>query len=305
MKILITGATGFIGSYLLRKLCQDNHNIVCLKRASSDLFRVNDIADQVTWINTEDDWECAVKDFKPETIFHLAWNGVSSNDRIIWETQISNINIQQKLLDLALVCKTTKFIGVGSQSEYGDFENKIDESYPEAPKTAYAAVKNASKVLLQTFCEINKVDWYWFRVFPVFGAYESLNWLIPSLIKNICSLESMDLTLGEQKLAYLYVGECANAIASALEVEGRSGIYNICADNPIPLKELVVKIKNKINPDFKLNFGALPYRYGQSMYTEGDTTALRANLYEIQTNEFDIHLDKTITYYIKLYKNEK
>jgi nucleoside-diphosphate-sugar epimerase len=113
----------------------------------------------------------------------------------------------------------------------------------------------------------------------------------------------MDFTPGEQKLPYLYVGECAKAIKAAITADGHSGVYNICSDNPLALKELVARIRDKVRPDFKLNFGAFPYRYGQSMYMEGDTTALRRNIYNIVTSDFEQRLSETIDYYIRKYSN--
>ena len=112
----------------------------------------------------------------------------------------------------------------------------------------------------------------------------------------------MDLTPGEQRLACLYVEEVAKSIASVLNVIGKSGIYNICSDNLISLKDLVIKIKDKINPLFKLNFGALPYRPGQCMYMVGDTKRLADNMYKIDTSDFERHLEETIDYYLKYYK---
>ena len=178
----------------------------------------------------------------------------------------------------------------------------MDEHFPVNPKTAYAAAKVACLDLLTSFCMIHQIAWYWFRLFPLFGPYESDRWLIPSLIKTIFSETSMDLTKGEQRLPYLYVGECANAIASPLLVqEDQSGVYNVCADNAQPLRDLVTKIKDAVNPDFQLNFGALPYRYGQSMLMGGDTTALRKKLYQLDTASFDMRLQETISYYKDYY----
>ena len=111
----------------------------------------------------------------------------------------------------------------------------------------------------------------------------------------------MDLTPGEQLLPYLYVGECAKALTSPLKVGDKSGIYNVCADNPQPLKELVTMIKNKVNPSFKLNFGALPYRYGQSMFMGSHTDKLAQNLYTLDTSSFEERINETIKYYINLY----
>ena len=304
MKAFVTGASGFIGSYLVKALVDDGHEVLCLKRPSSNLESLEQYVDMVKWINNTDDWKSEFRKFKPYIIYNLAWNGVAASDRILWGKQVSNIAMQQELLDLALEVGCKKFVGVGSQSEYGDFNNKIDESFPVNPKTAYAAVKAGSLIIMKSFCEINNIDWYWFRLFPLFGPHEADRWLIPSLIKNIVEQDHMDLTPGEQKLSYLYVGECAKAIEMAINAEGKSGVYNICSDNPMSLKSLVTTIRNKIKPSFKLNFGALPYRYGQCMYMEGDTTALRENIYNLNTSDFDEKLDLTINYYLKKYSNE-
>ena len=302
MKVFLTGATGFIGSFLAKHLIDEGHELLCLKRETSDLFRLETYKDSINWVNTSEDWKNAFKAFCPEIVYNLAWDGVSASDRVKWDKQVHNIVLQQELLDLADECGVKKIVGTGSQSEYGEFEDKIDETYPVNPKTAYAASKVAALVTMKSFCEIHGIDWYWFRLFPLFGPYESDRRLLPSLIKNICTTGYMDLTPGKQKLAYLYVGECAKAIASPINVEGYSGVYNICSDELFSLKELVTMVRDKINPDFKLNFGAQPYRYGQCMYMEGDTSKLRKNLYELKTDDFNQRLDETIAYYLNLYK---
>ena len=301
MKVFLTGATGFIGAYVLRELRSQGHDLLCLKRPTSNLSSLGTAAEQVHWANTDEDWQTIFRNFHPEAVINLAWDGVSSADRVIWQKQVANINFQQELLNLSAKCGVRKFIGIGSQSEYGDFEGVIDESFPVNPKTAYAAVKLACLDLLRCFCEINQIEWYWFRLFPLFGPGESDRWLIPSLIKAMCTKDSMDLTPGEQLLPYLYVGECAKAIVSPLQTGDKSGIYNVCADNPRPLKELVTMIKDKVNPAFKLNFGALPYRFGQSMLMGSHTDKLARNLYTLDTTSFETHLQETINHYVNLY----
>lgn len=298
MKVFITGGTGYIGSYLIKHLIDSGHELLCLKRPNSNLDRLSNYKDKVIWVNNNENWQDKFRSYQPYIVYNLAWNGVSSSDRIIWEKQVQNICLQQELLDLSLECNVQKFVGIGSQSEYGDFQNIVDENYPINPKTAYAAAKCASLTIMKTFCEINHIDWYWFRVFPIFGPGESENWLIPQLIKTICTNGNIDLTPGEQKLPYLYVGECANAIASPIDVTGCSGIYNISSDNPMPLKDLICKIRDMINPNFNLNFGSIPYRFGQSMLMGGDTTSLSKNLYHLQTNSFEEKLKETVNYYV-------
>lgn len=301
MKIFVTGSTGFIGSYLVRQLITDGHQLLCLKRTTSDLSRLGDYASQIPWVNISEDWHEAFRQFQPDAVFNLAWDGVSSADRIIWQKQVRNISFQQQLLNLSAACQVKKFIATGSQSEYGDFSGIIDETYPVNPKTAYAAAKLACLDILKPFCEIHNIEWYWFRLFPLFGPGESDRWLIPSLIKAMCTSKEMDLTPGEQRLPYLYVGECAKALVSPLKTGDKSGIYNVCADNPQPLKSLVTKIKDYVNPEFQLNFGALDYRFGQSMLMGSNTDKLAANLYTLDTASFEARLQETIQYYRNLY----
>lgn len=301
MRVFLTGSSGFIGSYLSKELLSKGHELLCLKRNTSDLYRLGGSVHDIKWVDLTDDWQNAFKQYQPQAVFNLAWDGVFSADRLNWQKQVKNIELQQVLLDLSLESGVKKFIGIGSQSEYGVFDTVVDENYPANPKTAYAASKLACLDLLKSFCSIYNIEWYWFRVFPLFGPYESDKCLIPSLIKTIFIQESMDLTKGEQRLPYLYVGECAKAIASPLNASNKSGVYNVCADNAQPLRDLVTKIKDAVNPDFILNFGALPYRYGQSMFMGGNTQALTENLYKLNIASFDEKLYDTIKYYIDYY----
>ncbi len=304
MRVFITGASGFIGSYLFRELVNAGHEVLALKRASTNLYRIDDCKGKARWIEESPTFEQELVAFKPEIIYHLAWKGVAAKERVDWNIQESNIQMFQTLLNIANKCGTKKFVGVGSQAEYGAFESKIDESYPADPNSAYGAIKYACLTILKTYCEIHGIDWYWFRVFPCFGPTEDDNWLIPSLIKSICTEDHMDLTPGGQKLAYLYVGEVARSIYSPIkDTKSQSGVYNICSDNPVPLKTLVTSIRDMVNPTFQLNFGALQYRPGQCMYMEGETTKLRKNLYAIHTDTYNEKLKETVTYYIKKFSD--
>lgn len=301
MKAFVTGGTGFIGSYLIKWLVDEGHDVLALKRETSSMNNLDGYELRVNWIDITSNWQKAFLSFAPDIVYNLAWSGVSSDQRTDWKMQIGNISFQQELLDCLMETGCRKFVGIGSQSEYGDFNEKIDETYPANPKTAYAASKVAALEILKCYAEINTIDWYWFRLFPLFGPHESDKWLIPSLIKNIVSGKSMNLTLGEQCLPYLYVGECAKAIGSVIYCEGKSGVYNVCANNPKRLKDLVCFIRDKIKPDFKLNFGAVPYRYGQSMYMEGATKSLQENIYSLNTSDFNLRLEQTINYYLNKY----
>ncbi|HQA86000.1 MAG TPA: NAD(P)-dependent oxidoreductase [Bacteroidales bacterium] len=305
-KILITGVTGFLGSHIAEHFVLKNYHIMGLKRSTSSISKCAGFFDKLSWLNIDEtEWKQKAVLFKPDFIVHTAWTGVTSNARNDWGTQIQNIDLLYSILQIAEEVKIKKIIGLGSQAEYGCLNAVVDENYPTNPDTAYGAIKLACSELMKTFCESKSIDWYWLRLFSFFGEREDESWLIPSVIKKMMTSSSMDLTPGEQRYAYLYVKDFAKAIENIIEYSSKSGIYNLSSDKAISLKTLLNMIKNIVNPNFELNFGALPYRVNQSMLIEGDITKFNSEICKIDTSRFDEKLMKTIKYYRIKFKNEK
>ena len=298
-RILITGISGFLGSEIAKQLIFQGHELMATKRPSSDLWRCEDYANNITWINlNEASWQTKILEFNPQIIIHTAWNGVSATDRNDWDVQFSNIDLTLKLLQIAKQCKLKKFIGFGSQAEYGNFSGIIDENYPLNPNSAYGASKISISQIIKSFCSINQINWHWFRLFSFFGELENNTWFIPTLIDKISSVQKMDMTPGEQKYAYMYVGDLARLISKTVENEISSGIYNISSSNAISLLELTNKILELIKPaESQINFGAIPYRPNQSMHIQGSNSKLEKELGEkIVELDFNDSLSKVVNY---------
>jgi nucleoside-diphosphate-sugar epimerase len=298
-RILITGISGFLGSQIAKQLISQGHELIATKRPSSNLSRCEDYANEITWINiNEANWQSKILEFHPEIIIHTAWTGVSANDRDDWDVQLSNIDLTLKLLQIAKQCKLKKFIGFGSQAEYGNFSGIIDENYPLNPNSAYGSSKIAISQIINSFCSINQINWHWFRLFSFFGELENNTWFIPTLIDKISSVQKMDMTPGEQKYAYMYVGDLARIIGKSVEVDISPGIYNISSSNAISLLELTIKILDLIKPaESQINFGAIPYRRNQSMHIQGSILKLEKELGEkIDELDFNYSLSKVVNY---------
>jgi nucleoside-diphosphate-sugar epimerase len=300
MKILVTGATGFLGSHIAENLLLNGFELILTKRNNSDLKNCNSFLSKVVWVNTDSNfWIDDVIQFNPTVIIHAAWNGVSSSKREDWNSQLSNLDFLYHLLKIHNKCHIRKFIALGSQAEYGQLEGKITEEYPLNPTSSYGAMKLSVLELLKLFCNENNIDWFWLRVFSIFGEREDEKWLIPSVIKKMLSKSTeMDFTLGEQKYAYLYVGDFAESITKVVKTDGPSGIYNISSDKPLILRDLLLMIRNNINPHFELKFGALPYRLNQPMHIEGDITKFNNTFGPIDNSAFDIKLKRVINSYV-------
>ena len=295
--ILITGATGFLGSNLVNLFNKNNYTIICLKRKNSNCYRVNSQLKNIIWINSDfKGWEKNLNSFKIDYIIHCAWNGVSSKYRDDFSSQMANMQFLESILKIAKEKKVKKVIGLGSQAEYGYYDGVIDENQNENPYSYYGVLKLASKNIAKCFCENNDIDWIWLRLFPLFGEFESSKWLIPSLIEKLVLNKEFNMTKGEQKYSYLYVNDFSKIVERIVESNIKSGVYNISSkQNLISLKELVLIINNELKSNINLvKFGALPYRLNQPMLMGGKMTKIEKEIGEIQETSFITNIRKVI-----------
>lgn len=302
MKILITGISGFLGSAIAENLLKNGELVCGIIRSNSDLWRCKGFADQLKLINIENEnWEANCILFEPDLIIHSAWNGVTSNKRNDWNTQLSNLNLSIKLLHIAKTCNVDKFISFGSQAEYGLFDGEVDESYKINPNSAYGLSKKYLQETIECYCNQNGIKWYWLRLFSFFGEKEANTWLIPLLIKNVIEEKEMKMTPGDQKYAYMYIDDLAMIISKIAKSSNiKSGIYNISSNNLISLKELANLIINCINPETNnILFGALPYRENQPMLIKGNIEKLEGQIGKLKESDFKKNLNQVINFYLK------
>lgn len=301
--VLITGITGFLGSHIAENLISNNIGVIGLKRKNSDLWRCEEFKDKVVWIDIPDDG-CLnlLANYSFDTVVHAAWIGVEANDRSNWTEQIKNVIFFVELLEVAKTLEIKKIVFLGSQAEYGVINSKITEDFDTNALNAYAATKLACLEILKSFASTNNINWIWLRLFSVFGEKENPNWLIPSLIDSMLNKSEMDFTLGEQKYAYLYVKDYAKMMKEIISKDVKSGIYNVSSSEIRTIRSLIEDIKSIVNPKFILNFGALDYRYGQSMHIEGDMKKLSTQIGEIEVSNYNVALQNTLNYYLKKIK---
>jgi nucleoside-diphosphate-sugar epimerase len=296
-KVLITGITGFLGSHIAENLIASDIKVIGLKRKNSDTWRCKGFEDAVHWVDLDDEKELSSMSF--DTVIHGAWIGVEADLRDNWGEQSKNISFLLSLLEISKNAGASKFIFLGSQAEYGNCNGKINEEYPANALNAYASVKLACLELVKTFCLTNNINWIWLRLFSFFGEKENSNWLIPSLIRSMKTEDQKDFTKGEQKYAYLYVKDFATIMNKIVQCSIQSGIYNISSSEVRTIKSLIEEIRDYVNPNFVLNFGALPYRENQSMHMEGDNEKLFSQIGKIFSTDFRKALVTTLEYYIK------
>lgn len=272
-RVVLTGATGFIGSYLAEALVAQGYEVLALRRSSSNPWRVAAVAGQLVWVDSDEPgWEQQVLDWQANYLVHSAWLGVGVGQRDDWQSQLSNLTFTMHLLQLLAQGPLQKVIVLGSQAEYGAFEGRIAETHPANPTSAYGAVKLATLDLLRAYCQAQNLEWYWLRVFAVFGPREDAHWFVSFVASTMLRQQAPALTGCEQQYDYLFAPDLARAIVQTLPAAlGHSGVYNIGANKAIRLRAIVDTVRELTQATEAAQYGALPYRPGQVMHMESNS----------------------------------
>lgn len=262
MNILLTGSTGFIGSALLKCFLGEGNRVFCIIRPESrNIAKIPvDNQDCVIIKSHFNDFEKIKEqiDRKIDAVYHLAWEGIRSKDRENEQLQSTNYDNSLALMNLAINLKVSKFIGIGSQAEYGIKEN-IDDNTEENPLSFYGVYKQKTHYVLSDLARKNDIKFYWARVFSVYGLGDDCNSLIMKCIAGMLKNEDISLTHATQKWDYLHIDDLVSALNSFILYDVQPGRYNIAEGNSRPLKDYIETIKEVTHSTSNLLYGVIPY----------------------------------------------
>ena len=274
MKVVVTGSSGFLGSWICRVLATA-HETTALVRPSSDTYRLTGIDDLQIQRRESADWPAFIASEKPGALVLTDWWGVGNNDRND-ARQFENIERMEHLATAARDAGVGLVIGVGSHAELGPVSNRITEDLPDNPTTEYGKAKVEARKIIQSSLIGSSTRCAWLRIFSTYGPSDTDTWLIPQLIDTLTKGEVMDLTKGEQEWSYLHAFDLARAFKAVIESESISGIVNVGNPKTVVLKDAIEMIAMKLGAKELLGFGKMAYRPDQVMKLEPACESLTA-----------------------------
>ncbi|HEY3375059.1 MAG TPA: NAD(P)-dependent oxidoreductase [Candidatus Aquicultor sp.] len=282
---LITGANGFIGSSLARRLAIDGVTVHALIRSSADCSRLNGV-DNISPIKVQSfetaELERSLAGISAEVVFNLASYGVSPQDRDPEAMIEGNIDLVARLICATSQWPLKRFIHTGSCSEYGGNPSPheyISEDRLLEPTSLYGAAKAASVLYGTALAQQLAVPFITLRLFGVYGRGEGPHRLIPYLINKLNNNETVDLTPGEQVRDLLYIDDIVDAFIAAAESSSISinTIYNICSSQPVRIREVAESVADAMNkPRNLLQFGIRSYRVDEPLWIVGDNRRFKS-----------------------------
>lgn len=277
MKVAITGASGFLGSYVLRHLVDGGAEALVLLRDPAAAWRVRDVLPhtrvQRADLSDPGTYAQALRDFAPTHLVHLAWDGVagkSRNDTAQWR----NVAHSMQLLEAALEAGAGHFVGLGSQAEYGPCSQRIDETVATRPTTMYGAAKLATCVLAERLCATRGARFAWLRLFSSYGPMDNPDWMIPYLAATLLRGEKPKVTAAEQRWDYIYIDDAARAVDAVARRPEARGVFNLGSGTAPVLRDVIEMIRGEASPAAAIGYGEVPYRPDQVMHLEADIARL-------------------------------
>lgn len=264
MKLLLTGATGFLGSHLLRQFLLQGHNVIILKRTFSNTWRINDLLNEIKCYNTnEKETQKAFLDNPNlDAIIHVAASyGKNGNISSLLKT---NLLFSIELLEYALKYNIKNFCYANS---------KLDKY-----TSNYSLSKHQFAEWGQYLSKKDNLKFIDIKLEYMYGKDDDENKFIPWIIKTFRENKPyINLTLGEQKRDFIYIDDVVSAFMTILDNISSNDFndFEIGVGKTVAIRDLIENLKSRFNADTKLNFGALPYREYETMESKANIENLK------------------------------
>jgi UDP-glucose 4-epimerase len=276
--VVLTGATGFIGSAVLAELIRRQIRPVVLLRPESNRRQLPLLAEGKTIVASKFDLSQVVEDLRaerPAVFIHCAWRGVGGEERNADFQSAENVPLTLASVKLAVACGCRQWIGLGSQAEYGNANRILDESAPTLPTTQYGKAKLVAGREALAMCVSAGIAGAWLRIFSTYGPGDHPHWMIPQVIRELLQGRAPQVTCCEQQWDYLFVADAARAIAGV--ADGKiSGIFNLGSGQARPLKQIIEMVRAELQTPVVPAYGAIPYRPDQVMHLQANIAKLHA-----------------------------
>lgn len=286
-RVILTGATGAIGMALIEELLQNNVEVAVITREdSSRNNRLRQFKDILVIEASLENLLTAGEKLKGtwDILYHFAWMGTSGIERNNVYLQNRNVTYTLDAVKLAKKTGCKRFVGAGSQAEYGRCNGLLRSDSPVNPESGYGIAKLCAGQMSRILCEQLNLDSLWIRILSIYGPYDNENSMIPYALNKMVRGEKMLLTAGEQIWDYLYSEDAAKAMFLAGS-KGKSGkTYILGSGKGRRLKEYIEDMVDVVTEELEnhglnikpnLGIGEISYAPNQVMFLCGDITELK------------------------------
>jgi nucleoside-diphosphate-sugar epimerase len=273
-RVLLTGASGFLGRNAVDALANAGHEVHAVARTPGPDMP------GVTWhqvdLTDASAAEAAVGEIAAERLLHLAWyveHGLywQGTENVLW------VEATLRLLRAFAAAGGRRAVLAGTCAEY-DWSHELDlydeRTAPLAPTTMYGIAKHAAHLVAERFVANAGIELAWGRIFMPYGPGEGGERLVPSVIRALLAGEEAPVSEGRQARDFMYVEDVASAFAAILDSHVQ-GAINVASGRCCTIREMVTLIAEAVRRPELVRWGAVPTRAGEPPRLVADVRRLR------------------------------
>jgi len=283
-RVIITGATGFVGANLARRLLHDGHEVHLLVRPSYTRWRIEAIRADVRLhevnFGDEEALACILDNIRPDWVFHLAAHGAYS-----WQTDLrqmvqTNIVGTINLVQACLKAGFEAFVNTGSSSEYGFKDHAPTEREWLEPNSHYAVTKASATLFCRYTAQSRGVHLPVLRLYSVYGPYEEPKRLMPTLILRGLKGELPPLVNPDIARDFVYVDDVVEAylLAATRPDQEPGAVYNVGTGVQTSLREVVEVARRVMGVTVEPEWGSMPDRQWDANVWVSDSRKIQNEL---------------------------
>lgn len=233
MRVLITGARGFIGKAFLSNFMQRDHDILILTRNLSSPAHLGRLSSIQGDLNNLKDVVPKIKLFKPEICVHLAWEGIPDYG---YAMSLQNLTQGVELFQCLIEeCGCRKIVATGSCWEYGKPFGVCREDEPVTANSYFAWAKHSLCNFGLMLAAKNAISFIWLRLFYMYGPGQRAKSLIPYFVSELKKGQRPQVKAALNVNDFVYVDDVASAITLSVQRDVPTGIYNIGTGRAVPV----------------------------------------------------------------------
>lgn len=269
-RVLVTGASGFVGRNLVKCLSKHGLEVYAVVRNEANGLQL-DVNDNIHVISCDMKNIALLKDkLKNESIeacIHLAWDGVNGDKRADYELQLDNIRYTLNLIDILSEIGVRKFVGVGTLAEKDILNYHLENMTTPNPVSIYGCAKIATHLMAKTECNKKNVEFVWCQLSNTYGVGNTTNNFVNMAIDKMLNGKRASFTSGEQLYDFVYIEDAVEALYLATVKGINNCSYYVGSGSPRKLYEYIYMIRDTIDKSIPVYLGEIPYN-GKSLDLE-------------------------------------
>ena len=302
-RVLVTGASGFVGANLARRLLAEGHGVHLLLRANHKPWRIEDIRKDVAVYEADltdlEGLQKAMSAARPEWIFHLAAYGAYPDQKDLDQMIATNVQGTANLLRATERAGVEAFINSGSSSEYGYKDHAPSEDELVEPNSHYAVTKVAATHLCRLAGQREGSRIITLRLYSVYGPYEEPRRLVPTLIVKGLAGKLPPLVNPDVARDYVHVDDACDAfvLAAVTEDQEPGAIYNVGSGVQTSLRQIVDATRRLLGVQAAPAWGSMPERSWDTNVWVSDPTRITTKLGWSARHDLESGLKQTIEWF--------